>query len=91
MTLHHLIEHLMLRPDVVLAAEDGMFRVIPVKTIDEGIEILTGRKAGRRARSGQFPEGSINARVEARLRAFAETRRRFGDRQLSREDQETNT
>lgn len=74
------IDHLMLRPDVVEAAEAGRFRVIPVKTIDEGIEILTGRVAGQRNRSGAFPEDSINALVETQLHTFAETRRRFGAR-----------
>ena len=77
------VDHLMLRPDVVEAAEAGAFRVIPVKSIDQGIEILTGRASGKRSRSGHFPENSINALVEARLRSFAETRRQFGDRQMA--------
>lgn len=71
------VDHLMLRRDVVDAAATGAFRVIPIKTIDQGVEILTGHKAGRRERDGQFSDGSINALVEARLRAFANTRRRF--------------
>lgn len=76
------VDHLMLRADVVAAAKTGAFRVIPVKSIDQGIEILTGRKAGKRSRSGQFPQNSVNALVEARLRAFAETRRQFGNRHM---------
>ena len=72
------VDHLMLRPDVVDAAETGKFRIIPVRTIDEGIEMLTGYPAGKPSRSGRFPEGSVNAWVEAKLRRFAETRRRFG-------------
>ena len=71
------VEHLMLRRDVVAAAEAGKFRVIPVKTIDEGIEVLTGCNAGKQRRNGRFPEGSINALVETQLRSFAENRRRF--------------
>jgi predicted ATP-dependent protease len=67
----------MLRRDIVEAARAGKFRVIPIKTIDEGIEALTGRVAGKRKRGGDFSEGSINALVEAQLRAFAENRRRF--------------
>lgn len=82
------IDHLMLRPDVVEAAQDGKFRVIPVKTIDEGIEILTGRVAGRRGRNGAFPQDSINALVEAQLHSFAETRRRFGARQDQGDNQD---
>jgi predicted ATP-dependent protease len=68
----------MLREDVVEAARQGKFRIMPVKSIDEGIEILTGHPVGKRSRSGTFPAGSINALVENRLRDFAEARRRFG-------------
>ncbi|MGB3277628.1 MAG: hypothetical protein WBA92_00395, partial [Pseudorhodobacter sp.] len=47
------------------------------KTIDQGIEVLTGCPAGKRRRDGRFPEGSINALVENRLQDFAQNRRRF--------------
>jgi lon-related putative ATP-dependent protease len=73
------IDHLMLRSDVVETAKNGDFNVIPVKTIDQGIEALTGVTAGRRGRNGQFPKSSINGKVEAQLHAFAETRRKFAD------------
>lgn len=72
------VDHLMLRPDVVAAADKGRFRVIPVSTIDQGITVLTGVDAGRRGRNGRFPKDSINGLVEAKLRAFAMTRHRFG-------------
>ena len=71
------VGHLMLRPDVVAAAEAGKFRVIPVETIDQGIAILTGADAGQRGGDGAFPKGTVNAMVEARLRGFAETRKAF--------------
>lgn len=71
------VDHLMLRQDVVDAAMAGKFRVIPVHTIDEGIEFLTGRTAGKRKRDGSFPEGSINALVEGQLRSYAQIRRKF--------------
>ena len=72
------IDQLMLRHDVVDAARNGDFRVIPIKTIDEGIEILTGQKAGQRTQGGQFTAKSINALVETQLCNFAKMRRRFG-------------
>jgi len=72
------VTHLMLRHDVVEAAAAGRFRVHPVRTIDEGIELLTGVAAGARDASGRFPEGTVNRRVEDRLIALAEQRRRFG-------------
>jgi predicted ATP-dependent protease len=74
------IEHLMLRADVVEAARRGEFRIYAVATVDEGIEILTGRPAGERGPDGRFPDGSINQLVEARLAGMAEVVRRFGAR-----------
>jgi hypothetical protein len=62
---------------VVEAVTAGRFHVYPVSTIDEGIEILTGVPAGTSAGNGRFPEGSVNRRVEDRLIALAEQRRRF--------------
>jgi len=70
-------KHLMLRADVVEAAAKGRFRIFPVETIDQGIELLTGVPAGARGPDGAFPEGSVNARVEARLVALAEAARRY--------------
>ena len=80
------VDHLMLRRDVVDAAKAGTFRVIPIKTIDQGIEVLTGTSAGKRGRSGEFPPDSINGLVEAKLRSFAENRRRFAARDHEQPD-----
>jgi len=82
------VDHLMLRKDVVDAAAAGKFRVIPIKTIDQGIEALTGIPAGKRSRSGAFPKDSINGLVEAQLRSFANSRRSFGASQGDARDQE---
>jgi predicted ATP-dependent protease len=71
------VKNLMVRRDVVEAVEAGRFRIYPVGDVDEGIELLTGRQAGARDAEGRFPEGSVNQRVEARLRAFAEAARAF--------------
>ena len=40
------------------------------RTIDEGIEILTGAPAGTRDFEGQYPECSINGRIDRLLREF---------------------
>jgi len=68
------VRHLMLRDDVVEAIRGGRFHVWPVRTIDEGLELLTGMPAGERGSDGRFPSGSVNARVEDRLREFARMR-----------------
>ena len=67
----------MLREDVVAAVREGRFAVYPVGRIDEGIEILTGIKAGERDGGGDFPPGTINRLVEDKLRVFAERARKF--------------
>jgi lon-related putative ATP-dependent protease len=72
------VKHLMLREDVVEACAAGRFSVIPIATIDQGIEILTGRPAGARDAEGRFPPESVNGLVEAKLREYAHMRRRFG-------------
>lgn len=71
------VPHLVLRPRVVEAVRAGKFHIHAVETIAEGIELLTGIPAGDRAADGQYPEGSINAKVEARLQQFADIRRTY--------------
>ncbi|HEY74823.1 MAG TPA: AAA family ATPase [Thermoflexia bacterium] len=64
------VRNLMLRSEVVEAVAEGKFHIYPVATVDEGIEILTGVPAGERDEEGKFPEGTVHARVLARLREF---------------------
>jgi predicted ATP-dependent protease len=71
------IQNLMLRVDVVKAVADGQFAIYPVSTVDQGIEILTGVRAGERGPTGEFEPGTINRRVEDKLKSFAERARRF--------------
>ncbi len=71
------VEHLMLRSRVVEAVEAGTFHIYPVVTIDQGIELLTGLEAGEPDGDGTFPEGSVNARVAARLAELAKRAREF--------------
>jgi lon-related putative ATP-dependent protease len=72
------VTHLVLRDEVVAAASEGLFRIYPVETIDQGIELLTGLPAGAPDADGRFPEGSFDARVVACLEALAERARAFG-------------
>ena len=71
------VRNLMLRPDVVEAVKAGKFSVYAVATIDEGIEILTGVPAGKRDEAGKYPEGSVNERVEQKLRQFTEQQKKI--------------
>ena len=72
------VQNLMLREDVVEAVEQGQFHVWAVRTVDEGLEILTGLPAGERQADGSYPEGTIHYLVDRRLRALAEGLQRFG-------------
>ncbi|MGB9143355.1 MAG: hypothetical protein WCB71_14290 [Aestuariivirga sp.] len=67
----------MLRPDIVDAAREKKFHIYAVSTIDEGIILLMGLEAGVRVADGKFPDGTINARVEAKLSQFSEMRKSF--------------
>jgi lon-related putative ATP-dependent protease len=71
------VQHLMLREDVVEAVKNGQFSIYAVGTIDEGIEILCGVKAGERDADGRFPAGTVNRMVEEKLNSFAERARNF--------------
>jgi predicted ATP-dependent protease len=74
---HSNVTNLMLKEQIVKAVEVGRFRLWPVKTIDEGIEILTGVEAGQRRDDGTFKEGTINDLVDRRLKTLAETMQTF--------------
>jgi predicted ATP-dependent protease len=66
------VKHLCLKRDVVEAAERGEFHVYAMETADQGLSILSGLEAGERDEQGNFPTGTINARIEERLLAMAE-------------------
>jgi lon-related putative ATP-dependent protease len=65
-------QNLMLRQDVVDAVEQGEFHVWPVRTIDEGIALLTGCEAGEADEEGLYPPDTVNQAVADRLAAMAE-------------------
>ena len=69
------VKHLMLNKTVVDAVAQGMFAVYPVHTIDEGLELLTGMRAGTRGPDGKFPDHTVNFQVEQRLIDFADRMR----------------
>ena len=71
------VQNLMLKQEVVDAVKAGKFHIYAVKTIEEGIELLTGIPAGNRLPNGGYEENSIYGRVDKRLREMAETVKRF--------------
>jgi len=82
------VKNLMLRRDVVEAVEQGKFHVYPVSTIEEGIEILTGMKAGEIQEDGTYPEGTLFRKVDDKLKEMAEMEKEFGKGKDEEESEE---
>jgi len=70
------IQHLMLNEEVVEAVKKGRFHIYPVGTIDEGIEVLTGVKAGH-LKNGTYEPGSVHYMVNKRLGEMTKTMARI--------------
>ncbi len=62
--------NLMLNKEVVNAVEEGTFHVWAIKTIDQGIEILTDVPAGEAGPDGVYPEDCIHGKVKTRLKSW---------------------
>ena len=66
------VEDLMLRQDVVDAVAAGEFHLYALETLDEALPLLMGVPAGQWDPEGSYPAESVNGRVDAQLRRFAE-------------------
>ncbi|TFE67575.1 Lon protease family protein [Methylacidiphilum caldifontis] len=76
------LQHLVLKEEVLDAVEKGLFKIYPVKTIDEVMEILTGIPSGQRGPEGKYPPGSLNGKVEEKLSQFARRAQKFASPNL---------
>jgi predicted ATP-dependent protease len=74
------VRNLMLGEEIIEAVKEGKFHIYPVETIDQGIEILTGKEAGYPLQDGTYPQGSVNSAVSARLEELAENWREYEKR-----------
>lgn len=75
------VKNLMLKEEVVKAVEASEFHIYAIETIDEGMELMTGKKMGERDKEGKYPKNSINYLVEQRLDKFASIRKNFGSKE----------
>lgn len=66
------VKNLMLDSEVIEAIKDGKFSIYAVKSIDEGIEILTGKKAGTMTKTGKYTKNSVHYLVDQRLDELAQ-------------------
>lgn len=74
------VQNLMLKEEVVTAVQQHQFTIWAVDTIDDGIEILTGRKAG-----SVEEEGTIHADINNTLSLFSEIQKEFIDEEVEEE------
>ena len=65
------LKHLMLKEEILEAVKKGLFSIFAIEHVDEGMEILTGKTAGKRDKNGKFPKNSINYLVEEKLKYLA--------------------
>ena len=66
------VKTLMLKEEVLQAVREGRFHIWSVRSVDEGIELLTGVSAGERAEDGSYPPGTVHQLVDSRLRQYAQ-------------------
>ncbi len=67
------VDNLMLKDEVIKAVEENKFHIYAVKTIEEGIEILTGVEAGVMDENGKYPENSVFYFVDKKLKSNNKT------------------
>jgi lon-related putative ATP-dependent protease len=82
------VPNLMLREDVIDAVAKKKFHIYPLRTIDEGIAILTGVEAGKIQKDGTFPEGTVNYLVDLELQRLAKSWKTYaspGDKDKNKE------
>jgi predicted ATP-dependent protease len=72
------VRHLALKEEVVHAVEAGQFHIWAIRTVDEGIELLTGMSAGEPGADGRYPGESVHGKVDSALRQGAERIKEFG-------------
>jgi len=69
------VRNLILPSEVIDAIAAREFHIYPVRTIDEGMSVLTDRPSGERNQKGQFPVDSFNRVIENRLKHLYELSR----------------
>jgi predicted ATP-dependent protease len=79
------VENLMLKHEVIESVRNGKFHIWPISRIDDGIEILTGMKAGTMTEDGTYSEDTVFGKVDRRLTELAQVIKRFGKEEEERE------
>ena len=64
------VKDLCLKDEVVEAVKNGVFHIYPIKSIDEGINVLMGEKAGKKNKNNTFTKDSIHFKAMKKLQYF---------------------
>ena len=82
------VRHLMLDQRVLEAVEAGKFNIYAVETVNEALTLLTGMAAGEKDEKGQYPDGTVNRKIQDRLRDFSTRLRKFAHPEAEDKDDE---
>jgi lon-related putative ATP-dependent protease len=66
------VKNLMLKKEVIDAVKDGKFHIYKVATVEEGIEILTGKPVGKPDEDGNYPDETVYGEVQQKLKKYLE-------------------
>lgn len=66
------VKDIVLKNEVIEAVKEGKFHIYPISSIDEGISILTGVKAGKKGARGKYPQNTVYGRVYKKLKTYYE-------------------
>ncbi len=73
------VKHLMLHADVREAVAQNKFAIYSVQTIDQMMQLMTGKQAGVKDKNKQYPQGSINYLVQKRIDKLNKLQKTFSD------------
>ncbi len=69
---HSNIKHLMLKEEVLEAVKEKRFFIYAIKSVDEGLELLMDKKAGKKDKNGVFEKNSINYEIEKNIKILSQ-------------------
>ncbi|MGP3372647.1 hypothetical protein ACTVFP_23475, partial [Escherichia coli] len=75
--------NLMLNDEIIQAVKAGQFHIYAISTADEALHLLTGIEPGVVNEEGEYPEGTVSAKVIERLEAIS----KLGEEEDDEEDE----
>ena len=79
------VKDLMLKKELVKTVEEGRFHIFPINHVEQGLEILTGKKMGKKKKDGSYPKNSLNFLIENKLKELNAIFREAGGKEKEEE------